>query len=134
MGKNLETPIKTHLDKKKKQLVEAQNNADAMIYQTEKSLKDLGADKLDADTRANIESKIEALKKIKDSNDLEGIKKATEELAQASHKLAEAMYQKASQEGAQQTAGDAGGAHEHQTGGGKDDDDVIDADYESADK
>jgi molecular chaperone DnaK len=121
-------------DKKKKQLVEAQNNADAMIYQTEKSLKDLGADKLDADTRANIESKIEALKKIKDSNDLEGIKKATEELAQASHKLAEAMYQKASQEGAQQTAGDAGGAHEHQTGGGKDDDDVIDADYESADK
>ena len=122
-------------DKRKKQLVEAQNNADAMIYQTEKSMKDLGADKLDADTKANIESKIEALKKIKDSNDLEGIKKATEELAQASHKLAEAMYQKASQEGAQQTAGDAGGAaNEHQAGGGRDDDDVIDADYEAADK
>ena len=61
-------------DKKKKELVEAQNNADAMIYQTEKSMKDLGADKLDAETKANIESKIEALKKIKDSNDLEGIK------------------------------------------------------------
>jgi molecular chaperone DnaK len=124
-------------DKRKKELVEAQNTADAMIYQTEKSLKDFGADKLDAGTKADIESKVEALKKIKDGNDLEGIKKATEELSQASHKLAEAMYQKASQEGAQQNAGGPGpdsGAGGGQQAGRKDDDDVIDADYESADK
>ncbi len=123
-------------DKKKKELVEAQNTADSMIYQTEKSMKDLGADKLDADTKSNIESKIEALKKIKDGNDLEGIKRATDELAQASHKLAEAMYQKASQEGAQGAASEAGSgsAGGQQKSGSNDDDDVIDADYEAADK
>ncbi|MEW6079545.1 MAG: molecular chaperone DnaK [Thermodesulfobacteriota bacterium] len=125
-------------DKRKKELVEAQNTADAMIYQTEKSLKDFGADKLDAGTKADIESKVEALKKIKDGNDLEGIKRATEELSQASHKLAEAMYKQASQEGAQQNAGgpgpDSGAGGGQQQAGRKDDDDVIDADYESADK
>ena len=96
-------------DKRKKELVEAQNTADAMIYQTEKSMKDFGADKLDPTTKTDIENKVEALKKIKDGNDLEGIKRATEELSQASHKLAEAMYQKASQEGAQQSPGGGDG-------------------------
>ncbi|MFW5988640.1 MAG: Hsp70 family protein, partial [Desulfosudaceae bacterium] len=124
-------------DKRKKELVEAQNTADSMIYQTEKSLGEVGEDKLDATTKADIQGKIEELKKVKDSDDLEKIKQLTEELSQASHKLAEAMYQQASQEGAQQAgaeeaAGAAGAGNQQQAGGA--DDDVIDADYEEADK
>ncbi len=122
-------------DKKKKELVEAQNTADSMIYQTEKSLREIGEDKLDAATKADIENKVEELKKVKDTDDTATIKQKTEELAQASHKLAETMYQQASQEGAQQAsgAGDAGG-QQQAGGGGSEDDDVIDADYEEADK
>ncbi len=120
-------------DKQKRELVEAQNLADSMIYQTEKSMKDVGEDKLDAETKADIESKIEELKKVKDSSDTDAIKQKTEELAQASHKLAETMYQQASQEGSQQTgAGDPG--DQAQDDAAADDDDVIDADYEEADK
>ncbi|MFP4446865.1 MAG: molecular chaperone DnaK [Desulfosudaceae bacterium] len=125
-------------DKKKKELVEAQNAADSLVYQTEKSLQEIGEDKLDAATKADIEAKVEELKKVKDTDDADRIKKLSEELTQASHKLAEAMYQQASQEGAQQAGGGAaaGGAagDAQQQGGGATDDDVIDADYEEADK
>ena len=124
-------------DKKKKELVEAQNAADSLVYQTEKSLQETGEDKLDAATKADIEAKVEELKKVKDTDDIDRIKKLSEELTQASHKLAEAMYQQASQEGAQQAGADAAGggaADAQQQGGGATDDDVIDADYEEADK
>ncbi|MFZ5564122.1 MAG: molecular chaperone DnaK [Thermodesulfobacteriota bacterium] len=117
-------------DKKKRELVEAQNTADALIYQTEKAIKELGEDKVDAATKAEIQRKIEDLKKAKDGTDADRIKKLCDELTQASHKLAEAMYQKASQEGAAgQQAGDGAAA-----GASKADDDVIDADYEEAGK
>ena len=112
-------------DKKKQELIEARNQADGLIYGTEKSIADLG-DKLDAATKSDIEGKIEALKKVMDGSDLEGIKAASEELSRASHKLAEQLYQQSQQgqPGAGPEAGDAGHA-----GSAKGDDDVVDADY-----
>ncbi|MBW2265236.1 MAG: molecular chaperone DnaK [Deltaproteobacteria bacterium] len=113
-------------DKKQKELVEARNQADSLIYQTEKSIKELG-DKVDATVKANIEGASEKVKKAMEGTDAEEIKKASEELMQASHKLAETMYSQASD------AGKAEGAGETSTGAdstASSDDDVVDADFE----
>ena len=117
-------------DKKKQDLISARNQADGLIYGTEKSIKDLG-DKLDAALKSDIEGKIASLKTLIEGEDVEAIKKATEELAQASHKLAEQLY---SQAQGQQPGADAAGAAGAQpgpgaAGGKKADDDVIDADF-----
>ncbi|GBC63393.1 molecular chaperone DnaK [Desulfonema ishimotonii] len=115
-------------DKKKKELVEARNQADALIYQTEKSLKDLG-DKVEPATRSDVESKISALKEGMKVDDADEINRLSEELTQASHKLAEAMYQQAASD--QQTAGAEGAENaSQQTGGAAQEDDVVDADFE----
>ncbi len=122
-------------DKKRKELVEAKNNGDSMIHMTQKSLTELG-DKVDAETKANVEREIENLKKALEGDDLGTIKSATEALTQASHKLAELMYAQASQGqqgGAAGAAGAAGAdsqAGSTNTGGKNDDDDVVDADFE----
>ncbi len=118
-------------DKKKKELVEARNHADTLIYQTEKSLKDLGA-KVDASTKSNVESKISALKDVMKNDNTEDIKRLSDELMQASHKLAEAMYQQASQQhGGANPGPDAEGAESSHAGGKTPkDDDVVDADFE----
>ncbi len=118
-------------DKKKREAIEARNQADSMIYSTEKSLKEAG-DKIDAVDKGNIENKIADLKKVMDSDDAEAIKKATDELAQAAHKLAEAMYAHAQQAaGAEGTGAEAG----QQEGGAKPNDDkVVDADFEEVKK
>jgi molecular chaperone DnaK len=119
-------------DKKKQLLIEARNQADTLIYSTEKTLSDLG-DKVDHVLRGEIEAKIENVKKVKDLDEIDSIKKATEALSQSSHKLAEKLYQqKAEAEG-----GAAGpGAHPGdqagpgaQAGSHKHDEDVVDADY-----
>ncbi len=116
-------------DKKKKELVEARNQADALIYQTEKSIKDLG-DKVDAETKSKVEAAIGPLKKAIEGDDSAEIKRLSEELTQASHKVAEAMYQQASQEaGAQPGAGPEGGAQPG-AGAAAPEDDVVDADFE----
>ncbi|MDZ7833291.1 MAG: molecular chaperone DnaK [Desulfobacterales bacterium] len=116
-------------DKKQKELVEARNNADSLIYSTEKSLNELG-DKVDAGTKSQIEEIIGRLKKEMEGDDAEKIKSLSEELTQASHKLAETMYQQASQSAEQQAgAGEAGGTSQSQ-GGGAEEEDVVDADYE----
>jgi len=81
-------------DKKRKELIEARNNADSMIHMTTKSLKELG-DKVDADTKANVEKEIDNVKKAMESEDTATIKNATDALTQASHKLAELMYAQA---------------------------------------
>jgi molecular chaperone DnaK len=118
-------------DHKRKELVEAKNNGDSMIHMTEKSMKELG-DKADAETRSNVENEIANLKKVLEGDNIEEIKKATESLTQASHKLAELMYAQASKGqqsgGSGPDSGDQGGAG--QAGAGKDDDDVVDADFE----
>jgi molecular chaperone DnaK len=117
-------------DKKRKELVEATNQADSLVYATEKSLKDLG-DKVDAETKSKVEQEIESLKKIIEKGDnVDELKRGIESLTQASHKLAEIMYAQATkdQTGGQQTGGgpEAGG----QAGGPKSDEDVVDADFE----
>ena len=112
-------------DKKKKQLVEARNTADALIYSTEKSIKDLG-DKVDAATKSSVEDAISQLKKVMEGEDEAEIRRLSEELTQASHKLAEAMYQKASQSGAQQP----GAESSTQAGASSTEEDVVDADFE----
>lgn len=113
-------------DRKKKELVEARNHADSLIYSTEKSLKDLG-DKVDSATRTKVEEATAELKKAMEGDDAEAIRRKSEALTQASHKLAEAMYQKASQ-GEQ---GQAGAYAEGQAAGGAShDEDVVDADFE----
>ena len=119
-------------DKKRKELVEAKNNADSMIHMTSKSLAELG-DKVDAETKGNVEREIENLKKAVETDDVAAIKAATDALTQASHKLAELMYAQAkAQGGAGGEDGAAGGgaAGGQAKKGGKDDDDVVDADFE----
>jgi molecular chaperone DnaK len=114
-------------DEKKKKLIEARNQADTLIYSTEKSMRDLG-DKLDSGLKSEIETKIEELKKVMEGEDEEAIKKATDELSQASHKLAEKLYQQQSQQGESQAGGaSAGGAQTE--GKAQDDEDVVDAEY-----
>jgi molecular chaperone DnaK len=120
-------------DKRHKELVEAKNMADSLIYSTEKSVGELG-DKLDAETQGSINTAVENLKKAMEGDDAAEIKQKTEELTQASHKLAEAMYSQASQQqgGAQEGAAPGGEAE----GGGAsgEDEDVVDADYEEVKK
>jgi molecular chaperone DnaK len=115
-------------DKQKRELVEARNSADALIYSTEKSIKDLG-DKVDSDTKTKVEESIAALRKAMEGEDTAEIKRVSEELTQASHKLAEAMYQQASQNEQQAGAG-AESAEQAAGGAGTADEDVVDADFE----
>ncbi|MEA5113095.1 MAG: molecular chaperone DnaK [Geobacteraceae bacterium] len=108
-------------DKQKRDLIEARNHADSLVYSTEKSLKEFG-DKIDEGEKKKIEDGIAAVKKVMEGSDAEAIKKASEELTQASHKLAEAVYAKA-QPGADQP-GDA--PQEGAAGGEK----VVEAEFE----
>jgi molecular chaperone DnaK len=111
-------------DKKRKELVETRNSADALVHATEKSLKDLG-DKVDDETKANVQKEIDNVKQVKDGDDIDVIKSAVEALTQASHKLAELMYSQAAKENPD--TGETGGAGAKPK---KDDDDVVDADFE----
>ncbi len=110
-------------DKRKQEEIEVRNNADSLVYQTEKVLKDLG-DKVTADEKKNIETKVEELKKAMEGDNLEEIKQKSEELTTAFHTISQKMYEQAAQENAQ----------EGQKNEGKNsDDDVVDADYEVVD-
>ena len=119
-------------DRKKKELIDTRNQADSMIYMTEKSLKEHG-DKVDSTVRTSIESAISRTKTAMEGSDVQAIKNALEELQQASHKLAEAMYQQASaSSGAGATQGEytSHGAEAGARPSGRPDDDVVDADFE----
>ena len=118
-----EADAHTEEDRKKKEAVDLRNQADTLIYSTEKSLADLG-DKVDQAVRADLESKIEELKKVVEGEDLDVIRTNMDNLAQASHKLAEQLY--AQKAGGPQGSDDDGPAHETPHG---DQDDVVDADY-----
>ncbi len=120
-------------DKRRKELIEARNQADSLVYSVEKNIKEFG-DKVDAAEKSRIEDAIARVKKALEGDDLDAIKKAQEELMNVSHKLAEAMYAK--------TAGGAGGpgaaggasAAGADASSGKKDDDVVDADFEEVKK
>ncbi|MEI0603758.1 molecular chaperone DnaK [Brachyspira alvinipulli] len=118
-------------DKKKKEEVEAKNNADHMIYQTEKLLKENG-DKLQPSDKSEIESKMNALKSAVESNNTDSIKRATDDLQAAWSKASEALYKQA---GAQQQAQPDAGSQSSSGGesSGRKDDGVVDADYEVVD-
>jgi molecular chaperone DnaK len=114
-------------DKKRKELVEARNQADALIHSTEKALSEHG-DKVGAEEKTNIETAIAALKESVKADDVEDVKAKTNTLAQASMKLGEAMYK------AQQAAeGGAEAAAAEGTAGAGKDDNVVDADFEEVD-
>jgi len=119
-------------DKRKKELIEARNQADSMAYGVEKNIKEFG-DKIDASEKAKIEDAIARVKKAIEGDDLGAIQKAQEDLTNASHKLAEAMYAKSTAQqdsGPQGGAGTGSGAAGAQQGAGEKDDDVVDADFE----
>ena len=120
-------------DKKKRELVDARNMADSLIYTTEKSLKDAG-DKVDESVKADINKAIENLKKAMEGEDAQEIKRLTDELTQTSHKLAEAMYAKATQEQQAQAAGGAAGGGANTSQDTSQDDNVVDADFEEVNK
>jgi len=119
-------------DQKKRELIDTRNQADSMIYMTEKSLKEHG-DKVDPAIKSSIESAISRAKTAMEGSDAQDIKNALEELQQASHKLAEAMYQQASASagaGADQREYTSHGADAGTRHSSRQEDDVVDADFE----
>ncbi len=116
-------------DKKRKEEIDIRNNADSMVYQSEKTLKDLG-DKLSSDDKSKVESEIGKVKEALKGSDIEGIKKATEALTQAFYDISAKIYQ---QNPGAQGAGfnPQAGAAPNQDGNG--DNNVYDADYKVVD-
>lgn len=120
--------LNAEADKKKKEIVEVKNQADTLIYSTEKSLEEHG-DKVDADTKKAIEESLAELKEVSEKGeDPEAIKAAIDKLTQSAHKLAEEIYKEAqAQNAAQQEGGAEAGAEDASE---KPADDVVDAEFE----
>ncbi len=104
-------------DDKKKELIEVRNQAESLIYQSEKALKDAG-DKVSAEVKSDVEEKIKLAKESLEAEDLDTIKKATEELSTSTSKIGEAMYQQQSSEQPQSSAEEP--AQESADGSGSD--------------
>jgi len=114
-------------DKKKRELIEAKNKAESLVHTTEKSLKEHG-DKISASEKEAIETAIKDVKDVMDGDDLDAINNKTESLMNASMKLGEAMY-KATQE--QANASETASTESSEK---KEDDNVVDADFEEVKK
>ena len=114
-------------DRRKKEEAEVRNEADGAVYQTEKTLRDLG-DKVSADDKTKIDAAMSEVKEALKGSDIDKIKSASENLKQASYKMSEALYaqQQTQQQQAQQPQGEAGAQQEGQAEEGE----VVDADYE----
>ena len=110
-------------DKKRRELVEIKNQAEALVHSTERMLKDYG-DKVPAGDKALVESAVTDLKSVLEADDKDTIKQKVDALAQASMKLGEAMYQAQQGGGAAPEGGEAGAAP---------DDGVVDAEFEEVD-
>ena len=121
-------------DKAKRESVEVKNQAETLIYSTEKSVSELG-DKLPEEDKTKIEACTEQLKKSVESDDIEAIKSDIEALSQASHKMAEMLY---SQQQETQESQDPGDESDQQSGveekSCKEDEDIVDADFEEVKK
>ena len=115
-------------DRKRKDTVEARNQLDSLIYQTEKSLKEHGSD-LEGSVKENIESSLKRAKEVLDGQDADAMRKAAEELNQSSHKLAEVIYAKASQQASQKAEENRDGGKTAGAETDKKKDDVVDADF-----
>lgn len=131
--KNMVRDAESHSaeDKKRRQLAEARNHLDSLIYTTEKSLKEFG-DKINPSDKQNIEEAISKARKAMESNDTDTLKTAQDELTRSSHKLAEAMYAKASQGAGAQGAGPQEEAQQGPRPRAQED--VVDADFEDVGK
>ncbi|GAB4275161.1 MAG: molecular chaperone DnaK [Candidatus Rifleibacteriota bacterium] len=115
-------------DAKVKEKIEVKNQAESVIYQTEKALKEYG-DKIPADTKASIESKKDELKKVLESDDIGSIKRVKEELEKAAQAIAEAIYKtQQSSSGQNQSQNQTSNG----SGSGKDDENIIDAEFKKA--
>ena len=113
-------------DKKRRETIEVKNQADTLIYTTEKTLTDLG-DQIAADEKASIEEKIKSCRSAIEANDVDRIKSTMEALTRASHKLAEEMYKKTAEKAKTSPAGDSGSRDAG--GGSTSDDTVVDAEF-----
>jgi molecular chaperone DnaK len=120
----------TEDDKKRRKLAEAKNQADNLIYQTEKNLAEYG-DKISAEDKTKIQDAVASLKKALEGSDAQAIESVTQTLMTASHKLAEEMYKKASSTTGAPGAGTGDGA---EASGAKTDEKVVDAEFEEVDK
>ena len=134
--KNLIKDAELHAaeDHKKRELIEARNQADTLIYTTQKTVTDLG-DKVDEATKTDIESHIAALKTAAEGTDPEAIKQKSEELMKASHKLAEQMYAKTGAAGPGEGPGAGAGAGAgagpgHEEKAKKPEEEVVEAEFE----
>jgi molecular chaperone DnaK len=114
-------------DRKKKDLVDARNTADGLVYTTEKSMAELG-DNVDHATRAEVVDEMNNLKRAMEGEETAEIKRLTETLTQASHRLAESMYRQASQHGGNQSG--EGPESTDRPGYSGADDDVVDAEFQ----
>lgn len=110
-------------DKKKREEIDARNNADQLVFQTEKTLNELG-DKVDASKKAEVESKLAELKEALKGTDIEAIKAKQEEVQKAFYAISEELYKNA-----QAAQGEAQGADAGAANSGKADDGVVDADF-----
>lgn len=133
--KRMQDDAKAHEaeDKKRKEAITAKNNAEALIYQAEKTVKELG-DKADQGKVKEVNDAIAKLKETLKGNDTEKIKADAEALTKPLHELTEKLYQQAQQaQQAQQQAQNAGAQQGPQAGAKKDKDNVVDADYKVVD-
>jgi molecular chaperone DnaK len=116
-------------DRKRRETVDMRNQADTLISVSEKTLKDAG-DKAKAEDKTVVEEKIKALKEVKDKDDMEGLKKAMDELSEAIQKVGAAMYDnKQSADSNQQTAGSSTDQSQSGANAG-----TVDADYKEVPK
>jgi molecular chaperone DnaK len=121
-------------DKQRREVVEAKNQADQMVYSLEKLLRE-NKDRIPEADAEGVRAEVENTKKAMESDDLERIKSAVEALSRASHKLTEAIYQQAGAGGQQEAAGNQGGQSSGQSGpAGGGEEEVIDAEVVDDDK
>ncbi|MEC4678327.1 MAG: molecular chaperone DnaK [Nitrospirota bacterium] len=121
-------------DKKKKALVEVRNEANTLVYSTEKSLSEFG-DKIPAEEKSTIETELAACKKASEEDDVDAIRSAIEALSKVSHKLAEEMYKKSSEDPASSSdAGPDAAAGSEDATASEADETVVDAEFEETDK
>jgi molecular chaperone DnaK len=122
-------------DAKTKERIEVKNQAESLVFGTEKTLKELG-DKVPGDVKAAVEEKLAALKKALEAGDTDDIKKKTEELVTASHKLAEIVYKNAAEQQAGQGGGSGpqgpAGPGQADAGQAEDDGKVVDAEFKKS--
>jgi molecular chaperone DnaK len=126
-----EAEANAEADKKRREQVETRNQADGLIHQVEKNLKEYG-DKVPAQEKGEAEAAIAAARSAMEGNDPEALKQATERLSQSAMKLGEAMYKAQQADSTAEATAQAGGAHPGGAGGP--DDKVVDAEFEEVDE